>query len=158
MGQFIMRFGSREKIREDYLEKQVTFGCPANWYDYAIRTKNYIIGDQRECVYAHLPVNDPRISEHDCFGNPMGDNLTKLIDSSDNSVYLRHEPILLTPTFCFFQINITSDDFCDSDTLKFDFESYCSMMQCKIEDSYFWIVYDAGRFQNDLNVNIPSAI
>ena len=158
MGQFIIRLGSREKIGEDYLEKQITFSCPANWYDYAIKKNNFIIGDQRECIYAHIPLDDPRISEQDCFGNSMGNNLAMLIDSRDNSVYLRHEPVLLTPAFCFFQINITNDDFVESETIKFDFESYCSMMQCKMEDCYFWIVYDAKSFEDDLKANIPPTI
>lgn len=109
MAQFIISVGKRKQIEEDYLAKQITFSCPANWYDHAIKNGNITIGDQRECVYAHISLNDPRIKETDNAGNPMGNNLTALIDERDKSVYLRHEPVLLTPAFCFYQANKNID-------------------------------------------------
>lgn len=158
MAQFIIRVARRESIREDYLSNQITFSCSANWYDYAVKHKNDTVGDQLECVYAHLPIGDPRINEVDCHGNPMGNNLTMLFDERNQSVYLRHEPVLLTPAFCFYQCTIDRDSIIENNGLRFDLYEYCRGMGYKLEDVLFLVIHNPGEFEQDLRKNVPLAV
>lgn len=177
MAQFIIRVDSKKNLERSYLANEIVFSCPVNWYDFAVKHQNITIGDQLECVYAHIPLSDPRISEVDQQGRPMGNNLTILVDHRNNTAFLRHEPVLLTPTFCFFQDMISIQDFKAQKKLNrffkycsftvgntkrpafsFDLNAYATRMGYKIDEALFWVVRDPGLFEADLRNNIPDSI
>lgn len=177
MAQFIIRVDSKKNLEDCYRSNVIEFGCPANWYDYAVKHQNISIGDQLECVYAHIPLSDIRINEVDKTGRPIGNNLTMLVDYNNNTVFLRHEPVLLTPTFCFFQDILSIQDFnmqrkvsrffkyckivlnnIERPAFAFDLNAYATKMGYKISNSLFFVVTDPGLFEKDLRKNIPDSV
>lgn len=158
MATFLLRVDNRDKINKMMQNREIEFSCPANWYDYNIKTKNNTIGDQRECVYAHIEDNDPRINELDYTGAPMGNNLTKLHDDLSGTVYLRHEPVLLTPTLCFFECDIRKEEILKNNGMRFDITSYCKDMKQLPKNSALLVIRDSQEFEKDLKNGIIKSV
>ena len=57
---FLMRVDSPENIDRDFYQNRLTFSCPANWLDYALKQNDETIGDRYECIFAHLDASDER--------------------------------------------------------------------------------------------------
>ena len=51
---FLMRVDSPENIDRDFYQNRLTFSCPANWLDYALKQNDETIGDRYAVSYTHL--------------------------------------------------------------------------------------------------------
>lgn len=159
----LFKIAGIDKIEEDYNNNQITFSCPMNWFDKAMKDDDKSIGDLYECVYAKLIDGDPRIDEKDILGNPMGNNLG-VLKNSDGTVFLCHNPIRLSPTLCFFYIDwndIREDDIYkrgDNNSIIIDLLEYRKRMGYNIDTSSILVIENVAKFIDELEVNLKAAI
>lgn len=163
-----MRLGKTEEINKTFESSTITFGCAANWLDYAFKY-NIKTGDFFEGVFAQVSEKEQKSAEKELVdkeGNPMGDNLIIIKDPIHKTSLLSYQPIILMPVFCLYSFseainkelfNVTESD-PDSGMWKFDLDDYRSFMEYKEEESSFLFITDSERFFNDLKKAIPSAI
>ena len=164
----LMRVGPTESIEKNYRDKILTFGCAANWLDYALTKGNQTVGDIFECVFARTVGRDPRIrSVTDSRGKPMGDHLLVLEDIediADNSCILRYIPTILVPVLCFYSFNVQKiceklgKDDKPAENFAFNLDEYCKYMGYSTETASYLFITDPVRFYRELQMVIPAAI
>ena len=148
---FLMRIGKRSEIEYCWNKKLVVFSCPANWIDKQLTGSDDSIGDIFECIFAHLPSDDPRVWQQvDSHGHPMGDNLLILRNEKDGSFLLRYIPVILTPVLCFYSIR--------SGSIPIDLLKFASDMKYDTKDCAFLFIKDVARFFDDLKEQVPIAV
>ena len=162
---FLMRVGSTSTIQQCFDTKTITFGCAANWLDFALNTKNQTTGDTYECVFARLKKGDPRIDKiTDVKGKPIGDHLLVLENEADDSCILRYIPTILQPIMCFysFKANEIRKRFSYGDRLApffgFNLDTYRSNMEYTEDNASFLFIKDPVSFINDLKEAIPNSV
>ncbi|MEF9984669.1 MAG: hypothetical protein RR710_09045 [Oscillospiraceae bacterium] len=161
----LMRIGPTHKIQQCFDAKTITFGCAANWLNYALKENNQLTGDFFECIFARLEKGDPRIDTMtDAKGNPMGDHLLVLENEADDSCILRLIPTILKPVMCFYSFNTNAirKRFADGNSLAPSFglnlDRYRTNMGYMEDSSSFLFITDPVRFFADLKKEIPLAV
>lgn len=102
----LLRIGKTEDIERVYNSKKITFGCAANWIDYANTAQNSTIGDSLEAVFARekFPCDISKIKDRN------GLSLQKQIhiNHKNNNPYcfLHYKPVLAVPVLCFYSLNV----------------------------------------------------
>ena len=152
MAQFILRVDDYREISELYKNNKIKFSCPANWCNYADSQKDNFIGDQLECVFAHLKPDDYRIPDIES----LGDTIRRLEDDHDGSYYYQYTPILVTPSFCFFQYDVELEE---GNELEMDLNNYSETLgKNDISSLGFLSIYDAKAFEDELYRQVPKAV
>ena len=136
----LIRVDSYKKIKNCYKTKTLTFGCAANWIDYALKKNNEAIGDIFECIFAHLPINDNRIYVCDKNGRPIGENLWILCDENSQTCFLRFIPAILTPLICFYNV-LPQKELVDNEYEIIDLDKYKTAMGY-IKDTVGYLIID----------------
>ena len=161
----LMRIGSREAIEKCYAKKTLSFGCAANWLDYALKYRNQTTGDIFECVFARLQKDDPRIATIvDSRGKPMGDHLLVLENIADNTCILRFMPTILTPVLCFYSFDLSKKreemgiDGIQDSWLAFDLDGYRESMEYTVDQSSYLFITEPEKFIRELKEAIPLAV
>lgn len=161
----LMRVGPTESIEKNYRDKILTFGCAANWLNYALTKGNQTVGDIFECVFARTVGRDPRIhSVTDLRGKPMGDHLLVLENIADNSWILRYIPTILVPVLCFYSFDVQKiceklgKDGKPAENFAFNLDEYCKSMGYSTETVSYLFITDPTRFYRELQMMIPEAI
>ncbi len=102
----LIRVDRTNRIKEQYKENCVVFGCPANWIDYARKHADGI-ADKYEAICGHVRKDDPRLSMICDDGVPL--NAFRSLwneEGPDNTIYVRYIYDCLTPTICFYSVNV----------------------------------------------------
>lgn len=157
----LMRVGPTEEIERCFAQKTITFGCAANWINYALTKNNNTVGDLQEGIYAHVPKEDPRIDTViDKKGNPMGNHLLVLENLLDKTCLLRHIPTILKPVLCFYSFNIEKvmQEMGNVPCVYFDAQEYLDYMGYEKEKTSFLLVTNPEEFLNDLKNAVPLAV
>lgn len=148
---FLMRVGRRAEIEHCWDSKSLSFGCPANWIDKQLRGGDNSTGDIFECVFAHIPSDDPRIfTQVDSRGNPMGENLLIIQNQIDGSYLLRYIPAILTPILCMYAIK--------QNDLPINLASFASAMKYSCEECAFLFIRNPCLFFDELKQQVPIAV
>lgn len=161
----LMRVGPTESIEKNYRDKILTFGCAANWLNYALTKGNQTVGDIFECVFAQTYKTDTRIHGlTDSRGKPMGNHLLILENTADDSCILRYIPTILVPVLCFYSFNVQKilkeleekgNQFND---FVFNLDGYCNGMGYSTETASYLFITDSTRFYRELQMMIPETI
>lgn len=158
----LMRVDKTERIMDCYRGQYLRFGCPLNWIIYAAQTGSESVGDWNECIFAQLPVGDPRLNNQvDSRGLPMRDNLLECDNPINGLRTLRYYPIILKPTLCFFSFRydeLLSQVDPSHGSVEFSLEKYCTDMGYKTEEISFLFVEDPNALQEELKKEIPIAV
>lgn len=157
----LLRLGKTEKLNQEFADNSLTFSCAANWIDYALKHKNYSIGDLLEGVFARIPYpisnqyNDLLVGKNN---KPLNDAV--LISKVDNKdyCYLRYRPTISMPAICFYGLDYDSYYFDTKKEFIIDFDKYARDMGCGINDSSIIIIKDAKKFQNEIIESVKTAI
>lgn len=157
----LMRVGKLKDIRSSYENQTLTFGCAANWIDYASKG-NHTTGDFLEGTFAHLPKEDntPFFDSH---GKPMGNHLFIRESPKDGSRYICYVPTLLIPTMCFFSFNLEQIEKTEGipyypQCTSFLFNRYCERMEYSTAESAFLVIKDPKRFFDELSSLVPQLL
>ena len=161
----LMRVGPTESIESSYKTKTLSFGCAANWLNYALEKGNQAIGDVFECVFAQTSKTDTRIpSLTDSRGKPMGNHLLILENTADDSCILRYIPTILVPVLCFYSFNVQKilkeleEKGKRFNNFAFNLDGYCSGMGYTAEAASYLFITDPLQLFQELQTMIPTAI
>ena len=160
----LMRVGSAETINNDYSQCTLSFGCPANWMDFAFKSKNHSIGDIYECIFAHLRFGDPRIDNiTDIKGRPMRNHLLIHENQADKTCLLRLIPTILTPVLCFYSFNVDKimaklNGGYAAGGFAFDLDKYKDAIIGSSEDASFLFIKNPSQFIEELKTQVPIAV
>ena len=116
-----LKVGRTDEILNNFNNNQITFGCPANWLDYARKEKNPSVGDILESVYACCP-----ISEKELHINQEQREYTIIGNASADSCYLYKQSTILTPALCFMSFK-NEDEY--KNKCFFNINEYIGRMQ-----------------------------
>lgn len=154
----LFRVGKAAPMQEEYKEKVLTFSCPANWLDYAIKQNDFITGDYLECVMGHKPYSLTLGNElTDLTGKPLGDNLLVTPYEDEKKCFLRYMPTILMPTICFYGIDV-ANRLKNKFGLFFNFDTYCKILNYQISESLILCISNMEMFEADLNQGIIKAV
>lgn len=154
----LFRVGKAAPMQEEYKEKVLTFSCPANWLDYAIKQNDFITGDYLECVMGHKPYSPTLGNElTDLTGKPLGDNLLVTPYEDGKKCFLRYMPTILMPTICFYGIDV-ANRLKNKFGLFFNFDTYCKILNYQISESLILCISNMEMFEADLNQGIIKAV
>lgn len=145
-----LKVGRTDEILNNFNNNQITFGCPANWLDYARKEKNPSVGDILESVYACCP-----ISEKELHINQEQREYTIIGNASADSCYLYKQSTILTPALCFMSFK-NEDEY--KNKCFFNINEYIGRMQYLLEEASILIIKDVKTFHNELNEQVPTAL
>lgn len=156
---FLMRVDSPENIDRDFYQNRLTFSCPANWLDYALKQNDETIGDRYECIFAHLDASDERrLNVKNSHGELLQDQYS-ITCKSDNTVLLRLETTILTPALCFWSLPLQKIlSSIKTSSFDMDLDVYLKNMNRKAEDSKLLMITDCDKFFSELKKQIPIAV
>lgn len=158
----LMRVDRTKKIMDCYRGQYLRFSCPLNWIIYAAQKDDKSVGDWNECIFAQLPVGDPRLNNQvDSRGLPMRDNLLECDNPINGLRTLRYYPIILKPTLCFFSFRY--DELLSQvdplrGSVEYSLEKYCIDMGYNPEEISFLLIEDPNALHEELKKGIPIAV
>ena len=160
----LIRVGSTEKILDQYENRYLRFGCPANWINYA-NTHRDGLADEYEGVFAHVKQDDPRLSMICDDGYPLNHRRSlwnKLM--SDGTVYARYVFSCLVPAICFYSIDVKDAakhfgiEGNDDKWLRADLQPYYKALGIDVAESSVLVVWRPGELIEELRLEIPKVI
>ena len=159
----LLRIANKNAIRKCWRDREISFGCPANWIHYA-QKGNLTTGDPYECVFSRIP-KGTTIDILDRFGIPLEDNLQRFPDADDPAhEFLRYVPTILTPTLCFYSLSHANlnDGIAgwneNKQAMEIHIDKYAQYMEYKTEDIGLVLIQDIRSFIDELQSQIPLAI
>ena len=158
----LMRVGRTKEIMDCYRRQYLRFSCPLNWIIYAAKTGSESVGDWNGCIFAQLPVGDPRLNNQvDSRGLPMRDNLLECDNPINGLRTLRYFPIILKPTLCFFSFRydeLLSQVDPPHGSVEYSLEKYCTDMGYNPEEISFLLIESPNALYDELKKEIPIAV
>ena len=158
LSDILIRVDKTKTIREQIDEGFVTFGCPANWIDYARKHEDGI-ADKFEAICGHVRKDDPRLSMICDDGVPL--NAFRSLwneDGPHDTVFVRYIYHCLTPALCFYSVAVKEQVKKATAPILIDLRDYYNSLGINREECSVLSIYETNRFFAELRSRIPSAL
>lgn len=154
----LMRIDKTDKIQKQIKEGFVTFGCPANWIDYAKKHEDGI-ADKYEAICGHVAKDDFRLSMLGSDGIPLNSFRSFWYEEGPlNTVYVRYIYHCLTPALCFYSVQLKDTVKRTTTPLIISLDDYYKSLGIKQEECSILVILEVNRFFADLRAQIPKAL
>ena len=154
----LIRIDYSEKIKEQYDNNKIYFGCPANWIDLAKKDKEGI-ADKFEAIFAHVKKGDSRLSIICDDGIPL--NMFRGLwedEKEDGTVFVRYARHCLIPTTCFFSVAAYQKLKSGKEKLIIDLRKYYKSLGYNQEECSLLVVKKPQRLFDELKQQIPNSL
>ena len=158
LSDILIRVDCKERIRKQYSEGFLEFGCPANWIQFA-DTHADGIADKFEAICGHVERTDERLSMICDDGVPL--NAFRSLwneELDDGTVFVRYIYHCLTPTICFFSSRFLEPLKENNQPIQIDLSLFYKSLGLNQDECALLIVRNPNMLFSELRDEIPNAL